>query len=186
MTITPLPPIHALPPGFIIADRYEVIAPLGKGGQGVVYSVVDHNLQQQSALKILTGTDPSTVWREASLLTRLSGKYLLPVRNADLAWGLPFVVTEIAQHGTTFDKIIANVGVPTERAVQWVIHASRGDSRMHDHGLVHNDLKPENLFLNSHGDALLGDLGYASELTPTGHAPLTGGTPATMSPEVAR
>lgn len=125
------------------------------------------------------------MWREASLLTRLSGKFLLPVRNADLVWGLPFVVTEIARHGTTSGKMIQDVGVPTERAVQWVIHASRGASRMHDLELVHNDLKPENLFLDANGNALLGDLGFASELNATGFAALTGGTPATMSPEIA-
>jgi serine/threonine protein kinase len=181
---TPLP-LDALPPGFIIANRYEVVAHLGKGGQGVVYSVFDHHLQEESALKIMTSIGAGGVWREASLLTQLSGKFLLPVRNADLAQGVPFVVTEIARHGTTWDRMTVDVGVPTERAVQWVIHASRGASRMHDHSLVHNDLKPENLFLDSKGDALLGDLGFASELKASGYAALTGGTPATMSPEVA-
>ncbi|MDY7528140.1 serine/threonine-protein kinase [Cryobacterium sp. 10C2] len=185
MTLIPLIAFDALPAGFIIGNRYEVISSLGKGGQGVVYAVLDHHLQEESALKILLSSAPSEVWREASLLTRLSGKFLLPVRNADLASGLPFVVTEIAQHGTTFDEMIPNIGIPPERAVQWVIHASRGASRMHDQGLLHNDLKPENLFLNSNGDALLGDLGLASEMNSSGFAPLTGGTPATMSPEVA-
>jgi len=159
--------------------------PLGSGGQGVVYEVFDHHLKQRSALKILTGVAPHEVWKEAELLTRLSGKFLLPVRNADLVNGLPYVVTEIALHGTTEDRLSNGTGVPPATAVRWVIHACRGVARMHDNGLVHNDIKPGNLFLDSHGDALIGDLGYASQLRPSGGAPLAGGTPTTMPPETA-
>jgi len=162
-----------------------VLELLGKGGQGEVYSVLDHTMGEESALKILTGAAIGDVWREAKLLTQLSGKFLLRVRNAGLASGVPFVVSEIARHGTTSDEMISGIGVPIDRAMQWVIHAGHGASRMHDLGLVHNDLKPENLFLNSTGDALLGDLGFASELNSAGFAALTGGTPATMSPEIA-
>jgi len=56
---------------------------------------------------------------------------------------------------------------------------------MHDSQLVHNDVKPANLFLNAQGDVLLGDLGYASSLDAQGRAHLRGGTPGTMSPEAA-
>ncbi|SEQ78884.1 serine/threonine-protein kinase [Arthrobacter sp. OV608] len=159
--------------------------PLGSGGQGVVYEVFDHHLKQKSALKILTEVAPHEVWKEAELLTRLSGKFLLPVRNADLVNGLPYVVTEIARHGTTDNLLTPGIGVSPSVAVRWVIHACRGIARMHDFGLVHNDIKPGNLFLDSHGDALVGDLGFASQLRPSGGAPLSGGTPATMPPEVA-
>ncbi len=158
--------------------------PLGSGGQGVVYEVFDHHMKQNSALKILTDVTPHEIWKEAELLSRLSGKFLLPVRNADLISGVPYVVTEIARHGTTEDSL-KGIEVASAKAVGWVIHACRGIARMHDSGLVHNDIKPGNLFLDSHGDALLGDLGYASQLRPSGFAPLTGGTPATMPPETA-
>jgi len=179
------PPFDTYVPGFLIENRYEVIAILGHGGQGIVFSVFDHRLREESALKVLLDVAGAEIWREASLLTKLSGKFLLPVRNADFASGRPFVVTEIARHGTTSDEMLQDVGVPTARAVQWALHASRGASRMHDHGLVHNDLKPENLFLNANGEALLGDLGFASELNGSGFAELRGGTPFTMPPEVA-
>jgi serine/threonine-protein kinase len=146
--------------------------------------VFDHHMKQNSALKILTDVTPHEIWKEAELLSLLSGKFLLPVRNADLISGVPYIVTEIARHGTTEDSI-KGVGVASVTAVRWVIQACRGIARMHDSGLVHNDIKPGNLFLDAHGDALLGDLGYASQLGPSGFAPLTGGTPATMPPETA-
>lgn len=56
---------------------------------------------------------------------------------------------------------------------------------MHDHSLLHNDLKPANIFLDSQFNGLVGDLGFASQLDPFGRAELLGGTPQAVAPEVA-
>lgn len=181
----PTPPNSGFPPGMILAGRYEVIRPLGSGGQGVVYEVFDHHLQQLSAFKLLTAIPSSGPWAEAAMLTQLSGKFLLPVRNADLVSGQPYVVTEVARHGTAEDHLATGLGVAPGLAVLWTLHASRGVARMHDHELLHNDIKPGNLFLDEQGDVLLGDLGFASRMDAQGRGALVGGTPATMAPEVA-
>lgn len=176
----------ALPPGLVINGRYEVLGRLGAGGMSTVYRVHDHNTGQASALKLLTTIHPlSSPWHEATVLATLQGEYLLPVRNADHASGIPFIVTGIAEHGTASDQMVPSVGVETATAVKWVRQASRGVSRLHDRLLVHNDLKPENLFLTANGDALVGDVGFATLLDHLGQATLLGGTPQTMPPEVA-
>lgn len=180
MTAEPMVP---LPNGFVIEGRYEVTGYLGSGGQGDVYRVHDHFTNQDSALKLLKPT--LEVWHEAKVLVHVAGQYLLPVRNADIASGVAYVVTEIATHGTAQDRLAAGVGVPTATAVRWIRHASRGVSRLIDKGLLHNDIKPANLFLDDREDVVLGDVGFATSLDVTGHAECHGGTPATTPPEVA-
>jgi serine/threonine protein kinase len=175
---------NALPVGFILNNRYEVLAPLGGGANGAVYEVRDHNTGQISALKLLLTFNPTAPWEEAHILTGLEGEFILPVRNADVANGLPFLVTPVASHGTLADKIVTGVGVSTNDAVRWVRQATQGIARIHDLGLLHNDIKPDNIFLDADGDALVGDLGLASLRDIHGHGPFAG-TPSTMAPEVA-
>jgi eukaryotic-like serine/threonine-protein kinase len=176
----------ALPAGFVLNGRYEVLRPLGNGANGYVYEVADHNTGQVSALKIIVTAHPSTVWDEARVLAGLDGEFILPIRNADLASGLPFLVTPVAERGNTADAIknAATVGLPVDLAGRWTQQACRGLSRVHDRGLLHNDVKPDNIFVGEKGEALLGDLGLACLRDSTGMGHFAG-TPATMAPEVA-
>lgn len=180
---TPVP-LNALPVGIFINSRYEVLSGLGSGASGVVYEVRDHNTGQISALKFLLTYSPTSPWTEAQTLIGLEGEFILPVRNADHASGVPFIVTEVARNGTATKALAPGIGLPVEQAVRWVRQACRGVARIHDTGLVHNDIKPENLFISDDGDALVGDLGLASLRDHTGHGSF-GGTPSTMAPEVA-
>jgi serine/threonine-protein kinase len=166
----------------VINGRYEIARWLGGGANGVVYAVLDHHQHETSALKFLLNFNRHAPWAEAQLLTRLGGQFILPVRNADHALGLPFVVTEIAVHGSVESQI--GIGVEPQLAVRWVRNACQGVARMHDMRLLHNDLKPENLFLSSDQKAMVGDLGLASLWDASGHGHF-GGTPATIAPEVA-
>lgn len=177
-------PAAALPTGMVVDGKYEILGPLGRGGQATVYRVKDHFLQTEVALKLVATVSPHTVWHEASMLRSLRGQFILPVLNADVVSGAAYVITEIARHGTVDDKIPVE-GTSVQDSVRWTLQAARGLSRMHDHGLLHNDLKPGNLFLDDQSSALVGDLGYASQLGPDGKAELTGGTPQVMPPEVA-
>lgn len=181
-----LPPLDSLPPGFRLEARYEVQRLLGRGRQGYVYEVFDHNLREPAALKLMsTASQSGPIWKEAVLLRRISGPYLLPVFNADLASGVPYIVTSIAEHGTIADQIVPGVGAGTSEARLWARHAARGLARMHDLDLIHNDVKPGNLFLDGTREALVGDLGFARRLYDDGTAGVTGCTPETTAPEVA-
>jgi len=178
-----------LPVGSVIANRYEVVDYLGKGGGGEVYKVRDHTEGDEVALKII---DPASVtpygpWVEAQVLRRLADHHILPIRNAFFDSGYPMVVTDVATNGTVEDRINADpLGIDPVLAVRWIRQASQGISRAHDLGLVHNDIKPGNLFRTGNNDCQVGDFGYAGKIDPTtGSAPVYGGTFETIAPEVA-
>lgn len=172
------------PIGSVIADRYEVLGSLGSGQHGEVWRVHDRNLNAEYALKLLEANQIGGPWAEAHLLNSLSGDFILPIRNADTTpEGTRYLVTDVAAHGTVMDRIDATIGVPEEQAVSWVREACNGLARVHRHGLLHRDVKPENLFLTESGKCLVGDLSLAGAQNASGcvHA---GGTLETMAPEV--
>lgn len=173
----------ATPTSRIIAGRYEVRRPLGKGNFGEVYEVLDLHLKHVCALKLLA-TTPFGNWAEAQILRQVHGEFILPVLGADLAAGRCYVVTELATHGTVAHQI-TSVGIPITLATRWARQACQGVARLHDHRLLHGDIKPENLFLNSRQDALVGDLGLAQLQDSNGMVEACGSKP-TMAPEVAR
>jgi len=150
-----------------------------------VYEVWDEKQEMTAALKLLNKPPPGGgPWFEAELLTGLRGDYMLPILNADDEAGVPFIVTEVMRNGSTADHNTAGIGVDPARAAKWVQQAAVGVARIHDRRLLHTDIKPANLFLDSDDDVLVGDLGLASRMDAagTGHA---AGSVETMAPEVA-
>lgn len=151
--------------------------------------VGDHHEGDEVALKIINPTSitPLGVWAEARILRRLSDNHILPIRNAFTHLGYAMVVTDIAREGTVKDRITAEpLGLDLIEAVRWTRQACQGITRAHDYGLVHNDIKPGNLFLTENNDCRVGDFGFAGLIDPaTGVAHIYGGTFNTMAPEVA-
>lgn len=178
-----------LPVGSLIDNRYEILGDLGSGGGGEVYRVRDHHEGDEVALKIINPTSLTALgpWAEAQILRRLSDNHILPIRNAFAHSGYPMVVTEIAREGTVEDRIKAHpLGLDPLDAIRWTRQACQGITRAHDLGLVHNDIKPGNLFLTARRDCRVGDFGFAGLIdSATGLAPVYGGTFETMAPEVA-
>ncbi|NNG38064.1 serine/threonine protein kinase [Flexivirga sp. ID2601S] len=172
--------------GDLIDGRYEVRGLLGSGGQGDVLEVFDHHERDVVALKLLRPTNhPFGVWGEAQILRHLVDDHILPIRNADTHLGQPFLVTAIATEGTIGGRI-PSVGFDVAQAVRWIQQACQGIERGHDCGLLHNDIKPDNLFLDGRGNCLVGDFGMAGQIDPTGAGIAHGGTAATVAPEVAQ
>lgn len=172
------------PIGSVIADRYEVLGSLGSGQHGEVWRVHDSNMAAEYALKLLGRDQIAGPWAEAHLLNSLSGDFILPIRNADTTpEGTRYLVTDVAEHGTVMDRIDLTIGVPEEQAVGWVKEACHGLARVHRHGLLHRDVKPENLFLTGSGRCLVGDLSLAGVQNASGCV-AAGGTMQTMAPEV--
>lgn len=172
----------------LIANRYAVRRTLGTGGQAEVYEVLDTFESDVVALKLLTSLPGSGPWGEAQILRRLGDPHILPIRNADLASGRPYIVTELATHGTLESAVAATgtCGLEVDQVVRLMRQACHGLARAHDLRLVHNDVKPANLFLNAAGECLVGDFGYASLIPPgAALAPAHGATATTAAPEVA-
>jgi serine/threonine protein kinase len=174
--------------GLRIANRYEVQRPLGAGGQADVYVVFDHHQDEVVALKLLKPVPAGREWDEARVLRRLSDEHILPIRNADTVAGQPYLVTELATHGTLDGVVEATngCGLLVDDAVRFIRQACHGIARAHDLRLLHNDIKPANLFLNAEGECMVGDFGFAAKI-PAGATSTTahGGSAPVMAPEVA-
>lgn len=169
----------------VVAGRYRVVGLLGTGAQGETWKVHDLHQDEEVALKLINSA-PLGPWHEAQALTSLRDDHILPVRNADVSAGTPYLVTELARAGTVMDRLEAagGAGLDPEVAVRWSRQTCLALARTHAAGLVHTDVKPENLFLDDRGGVRLGDFGFASLLDEDGRGH-TSGTAQTMAPEVA-
>jgi serine/threonine protein kinase len=156
------------------ADRFEILGELGAGGNGVVYRVRDLKIGRALALKLLSNGEETLVVREAHALTALESPHVLRVFNAGVHNDVPFLATDIAALGSTADQIVEGIGVAPQLAVRWVRQALVGLDYCHRRRVLHRDLTPGNIFLNSPDHALLGDFGAATNIEEDGTAPSAG------------
>jgi serine/threonine-protein kinase len=173
----------------VLGARYEILEVLKPGAQGEIYRVRDLNLDAIAVMKLIDlGVLPGGVWDEAQALNLLTDDHILPILNADLIAGQPFIVTALAQHGTleTALEATGNLGLPVDDAVDWIRQACMGVARAHDASLAHNDIKTANLFLSAKHECLVGDFGLASLLPPPPMVGVARGASAeTAAPEVS-
>lgn len=174
-----------LPVGARIHNRYVVHAHLGGGVNGQVYRVFDERQRIEVALKMLDPArkPPGGWYVEAEFLTQLRGDFVLPILNADDEAGVPFIVTEIMANGSTADKVVPGIGVPVDKAATWVQQASVGVSRIHDKRVLHNDIKPANLFLDKDENVLVGDFGLVCPMDKAGNGH-PAGSAETLAPDI--
>ena len=170
--------------------RYRLEHPLGHGGMATVYLAHDEELGRPVAIKLLAerlAGDPdfrTRFLREARLAARLSHPNIVTVYDAGEAEdGRPYIVMEYVP-GTTF----AELGqIAPSEAVELAIQASRGLAHAHAAGLVHRDVKPQNLLLREDGTVKVADFGIAraAETTALTQVGTVLGTAAYLSPEQA-
>jgi serine/threonine protein kinase len=171
--------------------NYEVVERLAAGGMAIVYRAVQHPLGREVALKVLTPALVDEVGFmqrfeiEAKTLARLDHPNILPIYDFGAADDVVFLATPLAQGGTL--RQLMDSG-PLEPVRAWRYLREVGDALQHAHeaGVIHRDLKPQNVLVHADGRAMLADFGLArNAATP---ADLTGygfaiGTPGYMAPE---
>jgi serine/threonine-protein kinase len=170
--------------------RYRLERPLGHGGMATVYLAHDEELHRPVAIKLLAehlagdAAFRKRFLREARLAARLSHPNVVSVYDAGEAEdGRPFIVMEHVP-GTT----LAELGqIAPERAVELAIQACHGLAHAHAAGLVHRDVKPQNLLLREDGTVKVADFGIAraAETTALTQVGTVLGTAAYLSPEQA-
>src|SRR5215470_2515907 len=189
---------------------YEVLAALGAGGMGEVYRARDTRLGREVALKVISdgaALDPERLQRfeqEARLAGSLNHPNLVVVFDVGSEGGAPFLVTELLE-GESLRHRLSRGRLPLRTALELGVQLAEGLAAAHARGIVHRDVKPENVFLTSGGRAKLLDFGIAkltaprgieghrnlldTTLTPEGIGTRPGavlGSPGHMSPEQVR
>ncbi len=191
-----VPPIQpTLPAGTVIANRYVVAAVLGAGGMGTVYRARDRSLDREVALKLhRTVADSERLRREAIAMAKLAHPNVVAVFEVGEVGGHPFVAMEYVP-GTTLRAWLAERPRGRREILDALAAAGEGLAAAHDSGLVHRDVKPDNILVGRDRRVRIGDFGLA-QLTATatsgpvsamiGDHTRTGtvlGTPAYMAPE---
>jgi serine/threonine protein kinase len=149
-----------------LAD-YEILGVLSRGGLGIVYKARQLRLDRLVAVKVI---DPSLAGdsdlvarfhREQFLATRLRHPNLVAAYGAGDVDGVPYLVMEFIE-GIGLDQLVEERGsLPVTEACEVVRQAAVGLQHMHEHGLVHRDVKPSNLMLTASGQVKVLDLGLA-------------------------
>ena len=136
---------------------YEILGEAGRGGMGVVYKARQLSLQRLVAIKVvpLGGAGEAQViarfHQERLLAARLAHPNLVAAYDAGGVAGLPYFVMEFVE-GTGLDALVRQQGpLPVAEACEVVRQAALGLQHIHEHGLVHRDVKPSNLMLTPSG-----------------------------------
>ena len=176
-------------PGVIIADRYRVVALLGRGGMGEVYRAEDLRLSQVLAIKFLPealAKDAAALGRfhsEVRIARQVSHPNVCRVFDIGDAEGVPFLTMEYLD-GEDLASLVRRIGrLPQDKAVEISRQICAGLAAAHERGVVHRDLKPSNVMLDGAGKARITDFGLAGIATSFQGADIRAGTPAYMAPE---
>lgn len=193
-----------LNPGTKLSNRYEILAPLGSGGMGIVYRARDLRLNREVAIKILPDhlllrSDALNRFdREAKALAALSHSCILSIFDFGTDHGVLYAVMELLK-GQTLREYLHKQIPPWKESVRIGEAIADGLSAAHSQGVIHRDLKPENIFLTADGNVKILDFGLArveqplaedeDTTAPTATATQAGivmGTLPYMSPEQLR
>lgn len=170
--------------------RYEVLAVIGGGATSTVYQARDPVLGRTVALKRLRPHLAEGVWRdqfleEARIVSSLNHPSILTLYDLgiDEETAAPFLVMEYMP-GRTLGQFLVNEVCDPQQACRWGAGLARGLAHAHRHGIVHRDVKPQNILLGKDDAVKLADFGIAhwvaSRLLSLGHHV---GTPSHMAPE---
>jgi len=184
-------PKEELPRGTTLANRYEIIEELGKGGMGRVYRVEDTKLKQEVALKLIKpeiAKDKKTIERfrnELKLARNIRHKNVCGMFDLGEAEGAYFITMEYIR-GEDLRSFIHRSGqLAVGTAIRIAKQVCEGLAEAHKLAVVHRDLKPSNIMIDKDGDSRIMDFGIARSLMAKGITD-TGvmiGTPEYMSPE---
>ena len=146
--------------------RYLIESEIGKGGMGTVYRACDERLGKTVALKVLTTEgvvspeSRSRFRREARAAAILNHPSIVSVYDYDEQDAVPFIVYEYVD-GKTLDRIIADGGLTEPSLVDIAIHVADGLAYAHERGILHRDIKPQNIIVTDAGAVKILDFGLA-------------------------
>jgi tetratricopeptide (TPR) repeat protein/predicted Ser/Thr protein kinase len=199
----------SLAPGSVLGGRYEILKTLGEGGMGAVFKAHDTEVDRIVALKVIrpelaSSTEILQRFRQELVLARqITHRNVVRIYDLGVADRVRFISMEYIE-GEELGQILKKRGqLPPKEAAEIMLQVCYGLAAAHQAGVVHRDLKPQNIMIDHEGRAAVMDFGIASStetvtlLTKASPANLEGpagltrvgsllGTPRYMSPEQAR
>ncbi len=151
--------------------RYEIVELLGVGGMGEVYRARDERLERQVAIKVLPQkfaedeTALARFKRESRAVAALSHPSIRSIYDIDQDGETTFAVMELLE-GQTLDEELVTGAMPWHRAVELGCTIAEGLAAAHSKGIIHRDIKPQNIFLTEEGAAKILDFGLARIESP--------------------
>jgi serine/threonine protein kinase len=182
-----------------VLPEYEELEEIGRGGMGIVYRSMHKKMQRVDAIKVirpdrLTNVSPDVIRqmqqrfeRELRLAAFVAHEHIVPVYQVGETDGCVWFSMQFVK-GTTLHSLSRSGSLVPEHAARYLEKIARAVHTVHGHGILHGDIKPQNILIETETDRpLLSDFGVADFLVsdmltaPTGVA----GTPAYMAPELA-
>ena len=174
-----------------LGDQFEIGALLGAGGFAAVFRARDPVLGREVAIKVfdpslsLSSSAADRLLTEARLVASIEHPQIVPLYEAGIEKGLVYLVMRCLPDGTLGARLKQNGPRPAAEVAQIGMEVADALAAAHGRGVVHLDIKPDNILLDAHGHAAVNDFGIAqaiagSESVPAG---VVSGTPHYMSPE---
>jgi serine/threonine-protein kinase len=160
--------------GTVLSGRYELEAKLGSGGMSTVYLARDTTLDRQVAVKVMhremsEQADQLERFRqEARAVAKLSHPNVVAVIDAGEDGGHPYIVFEYVEGETLKQRINRLGALDAQEALAYAIEIARGLTVAHARNMVHRDIKPQNVLIDSEGRAKLTDFGISRQLEQDG------------------
>jgi serine/threonine protein kinase len=162
----PAPPTD-FPPELANHPRYQILRELGRGGMGVVYEARQRLMNRQVVIKVISKAllDHSSALerfhREGKAAARLAHPNIVTVYDAERAGDLHMLVMELVPGQDLAETLEKKGPLPVAHACYYVRQAALGLQHAHEQGMVHRDIKPQNLMLTSRGQVKILDFGLA-------------------------
>jgi len=190
---TPINAAQSLAPGAMVGGRYEILQLLGQGGMGAVYKAYDQELERMVGLKVIRPELAGNVKvlhrfkQELILARQVTHRNVIRIFDLGSAGGMKFITMEFIE-GRDLSALVEERRRPPLECVLIMRQVCRALEAAHGEGVIHRDLKPQNIMVNESGRVWVMDFGLARStemhgLTQTGSVL---GTPAYMSPEQAK
>src|SRR5258706_4029430 len=157
--------------------QYTIVSKIGEGGMGVVWRARDSKLGRDVAIKVLPASLSENTDRlnrleqEAQAAGALNHQNILVIHHIGIHDGPPYIVSELLEGETVRDRM-AGDALPQRKALDYALQIARGLAAAHEKGIIHRDIKPDNVFITDDGRVKILDFGLAK---------LTSATDATQS-----
>src|SRR6266849_1765245 len=152
--------------------QYTIVSKIGEGGMGEVYRARDTKLGREVAIKVLPASLSENTDRlnrfeqEAQAAGALNHPNILVIFHIGTHEGAPYIVSELLE-GETLRERMAGTALPQRKAIDYALQIAHGLAAAHEKGIVHRDIKPDNIFITDDGRVKILDFGLAKLTSAT-------------------